>query len=383
MQKSQTELTEIKDTKTYTYKLLDIILEKLKKILNPNFNNWFTKSLFLLGNLLAGSSFFREYKIEIASSHFEETLSLSLIEDINQYSEIMGYIFVLFSVILFGIRLYAQKTQKLEYSRIVENGSVTTNFSIPIDINTRLDNYTFDLIRDMITNTPEQTKQSMLKNFHSFIQNLEILIQKNQEKLRTIEFFQPDAQKTLYEAAKSSCLKGEKIDLKLLALLVMERVKIDNDSFVELLLEEGVSIVTQIIKEEILFLTLIYFLTEPKLIFNDFTTLKLTADKVFKLFDNSTQIQKIHIRHLQSKGLIFINEFKKGNIFSKLEKKYKDILVDSLKKSIPNLYLLANYYDTSQYYDIELTAVGSLIGLSNLKSVYPECDIHKWFKNEK
>ena len=72
-------------------------------------------------------------------------------------------------------------------------------------------------------------------------------------------FAKPDSQACFSSALLSSAEKGDQIDLKLLASMVVARLGSDSDPLLKLVYEESISVIPRLTKQHIAFLTFVFF----------------------------------------------------------------------------------------------------------------------------
>jgi hypothetical protein len=117
--------------------------------------------------------------------------------------------------------------------------------------------------------------------------------------------------------------------------------------------------------------------------------LKRKFNYISPLINDSFKISESNKKYLASLGLLEINILKGNNTKDKFYQTYNKIspdidkdefistfLDDNIKDNI--LYNVYEAYELCNLYQMQLTTVGEIIALSNIKKLYPDLDIKTW-----
>jgi len=183
--------------------------------------------------------------------------------------------------------------------------------------------------------------------------------------------------------------KGDKLDVDTLLKLISERINSNENSFIEIVSEQAIENIDKITNIHISLLTFIQIIQNMKFSADNIEELKRKFNYISPLINDSFKISESNKKYLASLGLLEINILKGNNTKDKFYQTYNKInpdidkdefistfLDNNIKDNI--LYNVYEAYESCNLYQIQLTTVGEIIALSNIKKLYPDLDIKTW-----
>lgn len=201
-------------------------------------------------------------------------------------------------------------------------------------------------------------------------------------KVAADAFARPDSQACFSAALLSSAEKGDQIDLKLLASMVIKRLENDSDPLMKLVYEESISVTPRLTKQHIAFLTFVFF--TKHISFNSKPppqVIEMYITRVFPLIESGFHLSTANKEYLCSKGLLSINLVADAN---DLQARYSNMLTNfptdevELKTIYPNLHTTITNYGADNIPTCFLNASGKLIALSAIESVIGDMNMSTW-----
>ena len=240
----------------------------------------------------------------------------------------------------------------------------------------------------------------MHKNMQTFAKNLLNTIDAKSlsEKISS----SPDLAFVIDKTIKIVGEKGDNLDLDVLLKLIEDRINSNDNSFLNIVIEQSIEKVDKLTSKQIALLTHIHVI--QNISFKVTTPQEL--DDIFKnlmpLVEDSFDISEANKKYLASLGLIEINILKGNNTKDKFYNTYKYFSEKLNRDEFINKYMELNFnepeflennndnfenlkkfymnYEINELYQLHLTTVGEMIALSNLKKIYPDLNVEIWIK---
>jgi len=240
----------------------------------------------------------------------------------------------------------------------------------------------------------------MHKNMQTFAKNLLNTIDAKSlsEKISN----SPDLAFVIDKTIKIVGEKGNNLDLDVLLKLIEDRINSNDNSFLNIVIEQSIEKVDKLTSKQIALLTHIHVI--QNISFKE--TIPQDLDDIFKnlipLVEDSFDISEANKKYLASLGLIEINILKGNNTKDKFYNTYKyfdkklnrDEFINKYMKldfnepdflennndNFENLKKFYMNYEINELYQLHLTTVGEMIALSNLKKIYPDLNVEIWIK---
>ena len=236
------------------------------------------------------------------------------------------------------------------------------------------------LLKENFPTLKKEAAEEAQKNVQKYLEKLNDEFKKNLKKIDIQKFANPEIQYDLNEAVTGSARRGEKADLEILAKLVIEKVSIKSTDIMSLTISEAISVLPKLTKNQIDFISFVqyarYFKFEEV---RDLKDLELKNILLMKLSD-SFYVSDAEKKYLQYTGILYELNIMSNDYFKTCKENYpilKDINIEQVKVEAPNFYNVIELYKTLKVPQINLSAVGQLIALINLKKVF-NLDYNIW-----
>ena len=194
-------------------------------------------------------------------------------------------------------------------------------------------------------------------------------------------FAKPDSQACFSSALLSSAEKGDQIDLKLLASMVVARLGSDSDPLLKLVYEESISVIPRLTKQHIAFLTFILFTKHISINNPTPETLERYATKLFPLISPGFQLSTANKEYLCSKGVLILNLVADADtLLSNYQQNIPNFPMSELELNIqmPSISAIVQNYRSDSVPTCFLTASGKLVALSALETILGKLDMSIW-----
>lgn len=223
----------------------------------------------------------------------------------------------------------------------------------------------FEKAQDNINLLIEEVRQEFTQKIDSI--NIQVLTE-------------PDVQSAINDAVQGAAKKGEKIDLSVLASLVVDRMNDGHDDFFYNSLEESIKIIPKISKDLLSALALNYLI-------KNLTMNSTTLEKLEEAFTLLKENFLIHCKNITDTRLItlesigavnYVNMMRGDTLKEYTEERYATILSEvNLEKDAPNLKYVLNQYDKLDLHKITLTFPGILIANKLLEPYFGSIPLPK------
>lgn len=199
----------------------------------------------------------------------------------------------------------------------------------------------------------------------------------------------PDFQHAIFTVQKEYARTGDKELGDLLVDLLVDRSKQDNRDILQIVLNESLIVAPKLTLDQINALSLIQILSNMRFgELNGFEELEKVYKKVIGLVGDLEGLSETNLLHLQYSGALSINHIVKKDISRKIYDTYKYISIESgyedfislINNNSPSLKSCISAFNKNRMYRAELTSVGAIIGLANLKKIFSDIDYSIWIK---
>ena len=242
-----------------------------------------------------------------------------------------------------------------------------------------------DLFKLKVLNIEKIAKKVANENLEFFCENhLKPLMIKSENIINIETLKAPDFQYFVGNALKMSGLKGEKIELKTLATLIVERLKTKDDN-IQSIIEQCMEIIPKISKKSIIFLAFIVFLKniifEEEKFENSLDKLVVYYRNGLEKLDEIPELIYSEKSYLETLNLMETSEFlitSEGDFeslfFNYLSEKYNSLFSNVTNEKIKELIDANPIFTTIEKFyggnleGTNLTILGKIIGYTFLKS---------------
>lgn len=197
----------------------------------------------------------------------------------------------------------------------------------------------------------------------------------------------PDFQYSIYLVQREYARTGDENLGDLLTDILVDRSKHNNRSILQIVLNESLLVAPKLTSIQINTLSLIQLLSNMKLGgLADFGELESAFSRALSLVGDISNLSESGLLHLQYSGAMSINHIIKKDISRKVHETYKYLSDDAgyedftnaAQESAPSLVKCVDIFNEHRMYRAELTSVGTLIGLANLKKIFSSIDYSIW-----
>ena len=217
------------------------------------------------------------------------------------------------------------------------------------------------------------------ENVTKFVGKLKEDFVRNSEKIDMSKIAEPDVQYMFNDIMKSNARKGEKANPEILSALVVQRISTDSCG-------EAMDIVPKLNTEHISFLTFHQMMYKVfNLAYTKYTEFEEWGQLIMKVSNNIFELSDINIKYLEylgvlSKDYVVQNRFYKGTLkaYPFLKDVAYNVMDNEFKVNAPTFYNLIKYCENNFLSQIQLTPIGQLIALVNIKKVIPAIDYKVW-----
>lgn len=224
------------------------------------------------------------------------------------------------------------------------------------------------------------------ENVTKFVGKLKEDFVRNSEKIDMSKIAEPDVQYMFNDIMKSNARKGEKANPEILSALVVQRISIDSNDKLSLTCGEAMDIVPKLNTEHISFLTFHQMMYKVfNLAYTKYTEFEEWGQLIMKVSNNIFELSDINIKYLEylgvlSKDYVVQNRFYKGTLkaYPFLKDVAYNVMDNEFKVNAPTFYNLIKYCENNFLSQIQLTPIGQLIALVNIKKVIPAIDYKVW-----
>lgn len=224
------------------------------------------------------------------------------------------------------------------------------------------------------------------ENVTKFVGKLKEDFVRNSEKIDMSKIAEPDVQYMFNDIMKSNARKGEKANPEILSALVVQRISTDSNDMLSLTCGEAMDIVPKLNTEHISFLTFHQMMYKVfNLAYTKYTEFEEWGQLIMKVSNNIFELSDINIKYLEylgvlSKDYVVQNQFYKGTLkaYSFLKDVAYNVMDNEFKVNAPTFYNLIKYCENNFLSQIQLTPIGQLIALVNIKKVIPAIDYKVW-----
>jgi len=247
----------------------------------------------------------------------------------------------------------------------------------------------YDLFKQNFPELLKEAQDKAKENFAEYDKRLDEAIKRRLEEIDFNKFKEPNTQYLLNSSINHAARKGGKIDLGLLSETLVASLGKDNTEILNIVSEQALETIPKLTSDQIKTLTLIHYLIHcgfqgiPSISFTEMNN-AIVLGMVKEIPENLHS----HLNYLSSLGVLSINQFQGINPYEAIKNQYQNLYKqtapDEIKKDIekhsPSLAKLVKIYEEKQLRVVNLTPVGMLIALINMRRIFPRIDYKIWIK---
>lgn len=241
-------------------------------------------------------------------------------------------------------------------------------------------------LRDNFPKLREEARQTAEAHVRKFAQELETTLTDNIHRLIVDKFSDPDVQATINDAVQATARKGDSANSDLLALLIMNRVSADCDSFKEIVFAEAVKVAPKLTREQIAFLALVLCVYTFQ--FNVATPEELEryskiclefCAPAFGLSESKRQhLQYTGVASVAGRGSVVAKREMYGNMASKYADRGWGDFRFVVTQRVPSLAILIEEYSKNNCDGVEVTSVGMAVAVAYFSQYLGPLDFSMW-----
>ena len=241
---------------------------------------------------------------------------------------------------------------------------------------------TYGEVKDLMellweANFPKLTEAATERASQSVQRLIEQTYAKLNEKVDRIsaeKLAEPDVQQVFNSAVQGAARKGEKANIDLLANLLEMRVERDNSDFLDICIEEAVSIVPKLTPEMIGALVTVQFVKH--LTVSDGIGLEQMYVVIYQEYASKCrEITLTRSRTIASFGAGTYMNIMGSDTLSTFKAKYPTLNSQSdIEAAFPSLVATLRLYDEKQLHKLDLSVAGKVIALTLLRRHFPVID---------
>ncbi len=244
----------------------------------------------------------------------------------------------------------------------------------------------YDLFKMNFPQLVQEASKEAQINLEKYVNILIEKMKSSSDQIDEKKFQDPNIQFLLNESIKLSARKGEKIDLEILSELIITIVNKSTSDILETVAGEALIVTSKLTKEHIAFLTFLHYINYIVLQnIEDISQTEEASKNIIELSKISFDISEVNILHLTYIGVLIVQSIIKKDIYSIIRSNYgfynniaNDVILEDIKNKAPSYYFLINNFIKHGYMGLNLTSVGRLIALANIKRVFPMIDYKIW-----
>jgi hypothetical protein len=247
----------------------------------------------------------------------------------------------------------------------------------------------YDLFKQNFPSLLEEAHQKANENFQNYEKQLDNAIKRKIDEIDFNKFKEPNTQYLLNSTINQAARKGNTIDLGLLTETLIASLGKDNTEILNIVSEQALEILPKITSEQIKIITLVQYLIHTGL--QDLPNISFAEGNNRTIHNMTKGIPEqpySQLNYLASLGILSINQFQGIDPYDEIKQQYsylykntelKDIKED-IEKNSPSLAEMAKIYEEKKLRVVNLTLVGILIALINMRRIFPSIDYKIWIK---
>lgn len=245
----------------------------------------------------------------------------------------------------------------------------------------------YDLFKQNFPDLLKEAQNQAKKNFEEYDKQLDQAIKNRLEEIDLSKFKEPNTQYLLNSSINQAARKGKKIDLGLLSETLVASLGKDNTEILNIVSEQALETIPKLTSDQIKVLTVVHYLIHCG--FQGVSSITDTEN------NNSTVLNMVKgipenlysvLNYMSSLGVLSINQFQGINPYEAIKTQYqslyKDKTIEEIKsdveKNSPSLAELTKIYENRELRVVNLTPVGMLIALINMRRIFPKIDYKIW-----
>lgn len=239
-------------------------------------------------------------------------------------------------------------------------------------------------------NFPQLVKEAgniAKKNIDEYYKTLESDLKRQINNIDINKFITPNTQYLLNNSITIVGRKGNQINLNMLSEALISGLRKNNNEMLTIVSEQAIEIIPRLTPIQIQLLTLIQYISYMYIEnINDFAQTEAVNNLVYKITNNIDEKAENSFTYLTSLGVVVYNQFRSVNPYNSIKTLYNTSFknketsdIESIvKEKSPSLFNIAEKFKNLNLGVLELTPVGKLIALINLRRILGNLDYKIW-----
>jgi hypothetical protein len=247
----------------------------------------------------------------------------------------------------------------------------------------------YDLFKQNFPSLLEEATNKAKENFIEYENLLDDAIKRKVDEIDFNKFKDPNTQYLLNNTINQAARKGNSIDLGLLSETLIASLGKENSEILNIVSEQALDVLPKITSGQIKIMTLVQYIIGMGL--RDITNIGFAERNnsiVYAMTKDLPEESYSHLNYLASLGILTINQFQGINPYEAIKQHYselyKDFEISKIKDDVnsksPSLARMAEIYEKQELRVVNLTPVGILIALINMRRIFPSIDYKVWIK---
>jgi len=250
-----------------------------------------------------------------------------------------------------------------------------------------------DLVQTLFElNFPKLAESAAAKakeNLDTFTKELEAKLVENHSRIDFNKFAEPNTQYLLNQSIRNYAKKGSKVRIEHLTEALIASLQKDSTELLEIVSEQAIDVIPKLTPECITILCVVQYILYMKLMHvTKPSQLELMHGSMAAQLNVTKGFSQSLLGYLVSLGAISVNQFQGIDPYAAIFEQYKGQFlttdVGALKLDIesncPNYRSIISYYEDNNLRIIQITPLGTLIALINLKLILGPMDYGIWIK---
>ncbi|MCT4636222.1 MAG: hypothetical protein N4A72_00805 [Bacteroidales bacterium] len=243
-----------------------------------------------------------------------------------------------------------------------------------------------DLFKQNFPKLLEEAKEQALQNLKEYEKHLDESLKRRLEDVDFNKFKDPNTQYILNNSISYAARKGKKIDLDLLSETLVTSLLKSNTDILNIISEQAVEIIPKLTLESINMLTFLFSFFNIRMVVSE--SISETEEFYKKIIETHSipANNKVLIGYMESLGILSNLHIGRNDVYNKIKLDYPGIYKNSSKsdiqediqKNAPNLFKVIKMIEDNRFDKVELTPLGMLISLINMRNYLPSIDYNEW-----
>lgn len=247
----------------------------------------------------------------------------------------------------------------------------------------------YELFEKNFPQLVEEASDKAKENIDEYFKNLESNLKQKITEVNTDKFRDPNTQYLLNNSIIIAGRKGVNIDLNMLSEALIAGLRNNNSEMLNIVAEQALDAIPKITSNQIQVLTIVQYILYMKISgLYDFAQTEPNNQIINIITKDVDESISSSIPYLASLGLIIYNQFRGVNPYDAIRQQYNELFEGKntdeveriVKEKSPSMESMAEKYKSFNLRVMELTPVGKMIALINLRRVFDNLDYNIWIK---